>query len=146
MVCYLSNLQQYHLRLRGLRASLLGQAKNKRTKVKYVIILLLSLVICASATARTSTTSWASWYGPGLYGNTMSCGKVLTAQTWGVANKTLPCGTRIHMCFRGLCTNVTVVDRGPFVANRDFDLTAAVAGYLSFQGVAKIEWNIIGRR
>ncbi len=43
----------------------------------------------------------ASWYGPGLYGNTIACGGTLTPATLGVANKYLPCGTRVKLRYRG---------------------------------------------
>lgn len=67
-------------------------------------------------------TAIASWYGPGLYGNSMGCGGTLTRATIGVAHKTLRCGTRIHLCYRR-CRVVRVVDRGPYIAGRTFDLT-----------------------
>jgi rare lipoprotein A len=52
----------------------------------------------------------------------------------GVANKTLPCGTRVRVCLnrRRPCVNVRVVDRGPYVAGRSFDLTEATARRIGF--------------
>jgi hypothetical protein len=38
-----------------------------------------------------------SWYGPGLYGNKLSCGGRLTPGTLGVAHKTLPCGAHVTL-------------------------------------------------
>jgi rare lipoprotein A len=64
----------------------------------------------------------ASWYGPG--GRT-ACGEELTARTLGVANKTLPCGTLVTFRYHGRTLRVPVIDRGPFVAGRDYDLTYA---------------------
>jgi len=64
----------------------------------------------------------ASWYGPG--GRT-ACGQELTASTLGVANKTLPCGTLVTLRYRGRTIRVPVIDRGPFVAGRTYDLTYA---------------------
>jgi rare lipoprotein A len=64
----------------------------------------------------------ASWYGPG--GRT-ACGQELTAKTLGVANKTLPCGTRVTLHYRHRTVRVRVIDRGPYVAGRDYDLTYA---------------------
>ncbi len=74
----------------------------------------------------------ASWYGPGLYGNKLGCGGRLTPGTLGVANKTLPCGARVTLRYRGRRVRVAVVDRGPYVAGRDFDLTAATKRRLGF--------------
>lgn len=39
----------------------------------------------------------ASWYGPGLYGNRTACGQTLSPSTRGVANKSLPCGTKLSI-------------------------------------------------
>ncbi|HYV14485.1 MAG TPA: septal ring lytic transglycosylase RlpA family protein [Conexibacter sp.] len=67
----------------------------------------------------------ASWYGPGAYGRTTSCGVVLRPTTIGVAHRTLPCGTQVAMYYRGRTLAVPVIDRGPFVPGRSWDLTLA---------------------
>jgi len=74
----------------------------------------------------------ASWYGPGLYGNALGCGGTLTPSTLGVAHKTLPCGTRVRFRYRGRSVTVPVVDRGPYVGGREWDLTAATRQRLGF--------------
>lgn len=74
----------------------------------------------------------ASWYGPGLYGNPTACGGTLGANTLGVAHKYLPCGTRVTFRYRGRSVTVPVIDRGPFVAGREWDLTAATKRRLGF--------------
>jgi rare lipoprotein A len=79
-----------------------------------------------------------SWYGPGLYGNHLGCGGRLSPRTLGVAHKTLPCGTRVTLRYRGRSVRVPVVDRGPYVAGREFDLTAATKRRLGFEGVHTI--------
>jgi hypothetical protein len=76
----------------------------------------------------------ASWYGPGLYGNRLGCGGTLGAGRLGVAHKTLPCGTRVTLRHRGRTVRVPVIDRGPYVAGREYDLTAATARKLRFTG------------
>ena len=76
----------------------------------------------------------ASWYGPGLYGNHLGCGGTLGYSTIGVANKSLPCGTRLTLRHAGHMLRVRVIDRGPYVAGREFDLTAATARKLHFHG------------
>lgn len=77
----------------------------------------------------------ASYYGPGLYGGALACGGTLQPGTLGVANKTLPCGSRVRLRYRGRTVTVQVVDRGPYVAGRDFDLTAATKARLGFPDV-----------
>jgi rare lipoprotein A len=76
----------------------------------------------------------ASWYGPGLYGNHLGCGGRLGYGTVGVANKSLPCGTKLTLRHRGRSLRVRVIDRGPYVGGREYDLTAATARKLRFRG------------
>jgi len=78
--------------------------------------------------------AYASWYGPGLYGNRLACGGRLGYDTLGVAHKTLPCGARVTLRHRGRSVRVRVIDRGPYVGGREFDLTAATARSLGFRG------------
>jgi rare lipoprotein A (peptidoglycan hydrolase) len=80
----------------------------------------------------------ASYYGPGLYGNGTACGKTLTPGTMGVANKTLPCGTKVTLRHRGRSVTVRVIDRGPFAGNREYDLTAATKAKLGFGAVGTV--------
>lgn len=80
----------------------------------------------------------ASYYGPGLYGNGVACGGTLLPGTLGVANKTLPCGTRVKLRYRGRTVTVPVIDRGPYVAGRDYDLTEATRERLRFPGVGTV--------
>jgi rare lipoprotein A (peptidoglycan hydrolase) len=79
-----------------------------------------------------------SWYGPGLYGNSLSCGGRLEPGTLGVAHKTLPCGAHVTLRRGHRVVRVTVVDRGPYVAGREFDLTAATRARLHFGGVGSV--------
>jgi hypothetical protein len=77
----------------------------------------------------------ASYYGPGLYGNGVACGGTLEPGTLGVASKTLPCGAKVTFRYHGHTVTVPVIDRGPYVAGRDFDLTEATKQRLGFPGV-----------
>ena len=74
----------------------------------------------------------ASWYGPGLYGNKLACGGRLSPGTVGVAHKTLPCGTKITLHHKGRTVRTKVIDRGPYVGGRVYDLTAATKQKLGF--------------
>jgi len=91
--------------------------------------------------------AWASWYGPGLYGNALGCGGVLEPGTVGVAHKTKPCGTRLRFCARR-CATARVIDRGPFVAGREFDLTARLKALVGLRigarGAGKVFVRTIG--
>jgi rare lipoprotein A (peptidoglycan hydrolase) len=83
----------------------------------------------------------ASYYGPGLYGNGVACGGTLLRGTLGVANKTLPCGTMVKLRYHGHAITVPVIDRGPYVAGRDYDLTEATRDRLGFPGVGMVLAN-----
>lgn len=86
----------------------------------------------------------ASWYGPGLYGRTTACGQVLRATTIGVAHKTLPCGTMVKFVYRGHAVVAPVIDRGPYVKGRAWDLTAAASKALGFEsaGVGTVRYAV----
>ena len=74
----------------------------------------------------------ASWYGPGFYGGRTACGYTLNASTKGVANKSLPCGTRVRFRYHGRTTVAKVIDRGPYSGGREWDLTPATKRALGF--------------
>jgi rare lipoprotein A len=76
----------------------------------------------------------ASWYGPGFYGRRTGCGGTLGYSQLGVAHKTLPCGTKVTLRHKGRRVRVPVIDRGPYVGAREYDLTAATARKLRFRG------------
>lgn len=86
----------------------------------------------------------ASWYGPGLYGRHTACGQTLRATTVGVAHKTLPCGTLVKFVFRGKSVVAPVIDRGPYIRGRAWDLTAAASKALGFErvGVGRVAYAI----
>jgi rare lipoprotein A len=89
----------------------------------------------ASATAGRIVSlapTVASWYYDA--GNT-ACG---FHATYGVANKTLPCGTRVTLSYGGRTVVATVDDRGPYVYGRSFDLNQNTARYLGMWGVGTV--------
>lgn len=78
----------------------------------------------------------ASWYGEG---QALACGGHLTPGMMGVAHKSLPCGTRVTIRYRGRQVRVPVVDRGPYAGGREFDLGPGVRAALRFDGVGTIQ-------
>jgi hypothetical protein len=83
----------------------------------------------------------ASYYGPGLYGNGVACGGTLTPTTRGVAHKYLPCGTRVTLQYDNRTVVARVIDRGPYIAGRDWDLTEQTRNDLGFGGVGVVWTN-----
>jgi hypothetical protein len=78
--------------------------------------------------------SLASWYSDG--GST-ACG---FHAKYGVANTSLPCGTKVTFRYGGRTVTATVDDRGPYVGGREWDLNQNTAGALKFDGVGTV-WS-----
>ncbi len=76
------------------------------------------------------------------YGKPIACGGVLHIPELGVANKTLPCGTMVLFRYGGRAIRIPVIDRGPYIAGREWDLTGAAAEALRFPGLGPIQWRI----
>jgi hypothetical protein len=87
---------------------------------------------------ETKTTAYresqASWYSDG---GTTACG---FHADMGVANKDLPCGTKVSFHYGGRSVTAVVDDRGPYVGGREWDLNQNVAGALGFDGVGTV-WS-----
>jgi rare lipoprotein A (peptidoglycan hydrolase) len=56
----------------------------------------------------------------------------------GVAHKSMPCGTKLRLRYRGRSVSVRVIDRGPYSGNREFDLTEATKNALRFPDVGTV--------
>ncbi|MGA2756346.1 MAG: septal ring lytic transglycosylase RlpA family protein [Solirubrobacteraceae bacterium] len=100
----------------------------------------LTLRVVASDTASASSVTatpqatlavyqevFASWYGPGFYGNRTACGEKLTRSMVGIADRTLPCGTAVSLTYDGRSLTLPVIDRGPYANGATIDLTHAAA-------------------
>ena len=105
----------------------------------------------AQTKAKTGTikkNTWrvdrnVSWYGPGFYGKRTACGQAMTESLVGVAHRTLPCGTRITFKnpSNGSIVTAPVVDRGPYVAGRQWDLTGGLCLKLGHCYTGSIAWK-----
>ena len=89
-----------------------------------------------------------SWYGPGFFGNGTACGQRYTRTIMGVAHRSLPCGTLVT--FRnpanGRQVTVPVIDRGPYVAGRTWDMSRALCDYLDHCYTGSIQWRFGSRK
>jgi rare lipoprotein A (peptidoglycan hydrolase) len=85
-----------------------------------------------------------SWYGPGLYGNGTACGQTLTKALVGVAHRSLPCGTLVTFRYNGVTLTVPVIDRGPYVSGRTWDLSYAACSKLKHCFTGTIDWKLAG--
>src|SRR5438477_10800414 len=110
-------------------------------------LALLAATISLAVTAQTrgqssnvpqkvgSFVALAGSSGPAAVGRSTACGRVLSADTQGVAHPTLPCGARVFITFHVKTVLTQVVDRGPYAPGRQFDLTDALARQLGLRGL-----------
>jgi rare lipoprotein A len=104
---------------RGLRVVFPGDRANART-------------VKPAGNVTVFYQDEASWYNDG--GNT-ACG---FHAAYGVANRTLPCGTKVRFDYGGRTVTATVDDRGPYVGGRNWDLNQNTAAALGFGGVGAV--------
>jgi peptidoglycan lytic transglycosylase len=97
----------------------------------------------AGAITRTWT---ASWYGPGFAGRPTANGERFDPSALTAAHRTLPFGTRLLVTNQatGRSVRVRVNDRGPYVAGRDLDLSAAAARSIGLAGVGQVTVEVAG--
>lgn len=84
-----------------------------------------------------------SWYGPGFYGRRTACGQRLTRDLLGVAHRTMPCGSLVEFRWHNRSVTVPVVDRGPYVDGRQWDLTGGTCVYLEHCFTGPIEYRLV---
>jgi uncharacterized protein YabE (DUF348 family) len=72
-------------------------------------------------------------------------GGVLAREALVVAHKTLPFGTKVEFQYKGRSCVAVVMDRGPYVAGREWDFAPGVCSALHFSGVATVQYRILGR-
>ena len=114
-------------------------------------IILLFIFICLSiqnifcSVYKTNVT--ASYYAEAFHGKKTSNGEKFNMNDLTCAHKSLPFDTilKITNLSNGKTVNVRVNDRGPFVLNREIDLSKAAAIQLNMigQGTAKVDIEIV---
>ena len=94
--------------------------------------------------ARLPTfTAVAGWYGPGFTRERMAGGEPYDATAFSAASRTLRLGTLLRVAYGGRAVTVRVNDRGPYVRERDLDLSEAAAAALRLPGVATVTVQIL---
>ena len=110
---------------RRLRVLFPGDRSNART-------------VSPAGTVTVYDQSVASWYDDS---GTTACG---FHAGLGVANVSLPCGTKVRFRYGGHSVTAVVDDRGPYVGGRDWDLNQNTAAALNFGGVGTVWATPIG--
>jgi len=114
-------------------------------------VAAVPIEITAVPPAPSGSVVTVSWYGPGFYENRLPCWQWLAAnglpiqflpETWGIAHKSLPCGTMVTLTHGATSVTVPVVDRGPYVAGREFDLSPRVKAELNCTDLCTVVMQI----
>ncbi len=105
---------------------------HRRLQVRFAGDALNAGTRAPAGTITVAVADVASWYDDG---GATACG--FHAQ-YGVANRTLPCGTQVTFTVGGRSVRATVDDRGPFVGGRNWDLNQNTAAALGFGGVGTV--------
>jgi hypothetical protein len=114
-------------------------------------VAAVPIEITAVPASVSGSVVTVSWYGPGFFENRLPCWQWLKAQglpiqflpdTWGVAHKSLPCGTMVTLTHGANTVTVPVVDRGPYIAGREFDLSPRVKAALGCTDLCTVVMQI----
>jgi rare lipoprotein A (peptidoglycan hydrolase) len=126
------------------RPTALADVRRRRSALAAVALLALiaGAIVGAHSSGDDLHYRFAVASTFGIYGEPLACGGTLRPGQPGVANRSLPCGTRVALRVDDRTTTAPVIDRGPYVAGRDFDLTPATAAALRFDGVGRVEWAL----
>ena len=110
--------------------------RSRMKLAPYALAALLALpAVAPASSARSSGRSGdtaivvASWYGPSFHGRRTASGQVYDQDRMTAAHKTLPFGTKLRVTNlrNGRSVLVTITDRGPYVRNRDLDVSRGAA-------------------
>lgn len=91
---------------------------------------------------------WASWYGPGFDGAMSASGEVFDQYALTAAHRDLPFDTlvRVTNLDNGRSVVVRINDRGPFIPDREIDLSAGAAEEIGMMasGTAPVAIEVLG--
>jgi rare lipoprotein A len=91
---------------------------------------------------------WASWYGPGFDGAMSASGEVFDQYALTAAHRDLPFDTlvRVTNLDNGMSVVVRINDRGPFIPDREIDLSAGAADAIGMMasGTAPVALEVLG--
>lgn len=113
-------------------------------KKYYVLAVLTGLLVISTLGAEelVIAETYASYYGEAFNGRPTSSGEIFDMNAYTAAHKTLPFGTFLEVTNleNGKKVTVRVNDRGPFVANREIDLSKAAAESLGMinRGITRV--------
>lgn len=116
---------------------------------RFLGILAFSFFVF-SLSAQTNVISaetYASFYGDEFHGRQTANGEIYDMNAFTAAHRTLPFGSVVEVINldTGATVFVRINDRGPFVANREIDLSKAAANAIGMlqQGVARVSIKLV---
>ena len=119
-----------------------GSSPSRHTILLVCAMILFSFDVCAEPYHGT-----ASWYEKGKI---TANGKKYDPNKYTVAHRTLPFGTllKITNVKNGNTIEAIVSDRGPFVKNKEIDVSSSAAKALGFfhSGTAKVLIEVLDNR
>jgi len=124
--------------------------------ITHYSLLITFLTSCSSVYTKNSPLpaddkayAVASWYGPQFHGRPTSSGEIFNMYAMTCAHKEYPFGTRLRVTNveNNRSTECIVNDRGPFVEDRDIDLSYAAAKEIGVigPGIARVLLEPTGR-
>lgn len=99
----------------------------KATLKSMLVAGAMSAFMAVSGGEAGAEPALSSWYGPGFGGGVTASGEVYRAGARTAAHPSLPFGTRLLVTYGERQVVVEVNDRGPYVGDRDIDLSQAAA-------------------
>ncbi len=98
-----------------------------RAFVAFAFVLIVTAA--GHAACPSTTTTRASYYGPGFHGRKTASGRVFRQGELTAAHRSWRFGTRVRVTNlrNGRDVVVTITDRGPFVRGRGLDLSTGAA-------------------
>jgi rare lipoprotein A len=115
------------------------------SRLLWIVLLGCVFLVLGSGCAEAKV-GLASWYGPGFEGLPTASGEPYDPYGYTAAHKRMALGTELAVTYGGSSVQVTVNDRGPYVAGRKLDLSqgAADAIGLTRTGVDYVDYSVVG--
>ena len=94
--------------------------------IKPISAIAAAALLSVGTSVLAEGSMLSSWYGSYFHGRTTANGETYNMYGHTAAHKTLPFGTKLQVCYRG-CVDVRINDRGPYIGNRELDLSYGAA-------------------
>ena len=121
---------------------------RKHLAMLFIVVSTFNIWIFSDEMISNST--FASYYGEPFHGRPTASGEIFDMNAYTAAHKTLPFGTMLEVTNleNGKSVVVKINDRGPFVGNREIDLSRAAAEVLGMigQGIARVSIRQISQQ